>query len=248
MDRNIFAEPFTRDDYPSWPCPHCNIGFLQIKNDKFRFEQTKETKEYMSHPDYDPTWDKYVYSAILECSHIKCRSYTMSVGTGYTIISDGMIFTETPPYENYFIPKFFTPPINIINIPIRCPDTVSQALIQSFELFFCNPSSCGNIIRISLEYLMTELSIATTDKNGDSMKLHNRILQYKKQNPKIADKILAIKWLGNTGSHAIEGLAHKDALDAYEILEHVLQELFKDSHSRINNMVSQINQNRGPIK
>jgi hypothetical protein len=58
--------------------------------------------------------------------------------------------------------------------------------------------------------------------------------------------LLAIKWLGNTGAHDAIGATRKDALDAFQILQEVLQKLY--ARSDTGKLVAAVNAKKGPVK
>ncbi|BDG05000.1 hypothetical protein AMOR_39960 [Anaeromyxobacter oryzae] len=66
------------------------------------------------------------------------------------------------------------------------------------------------------------------DRNGKrvQLSLHSRILLYGKRDPAIADEMMAVKWLGNAGSHGAERLSTNDMFDGFDLLEHLLEEVF----------------------
>lgn len=74
--------------------------------------------------------------------------------------------------------------------------------------------------------------------------LHQRIEEFKLVKFEIANFLLAIKWIGNSGSH-IGKLESKDILVAYELLEHTLNKLFDDKDSELKKKSKEINQRRG---
>jgi len=74
--------------------------------------------------------------------------------------------------------------------------------------------------------------------------LHERIELYEKKNNEIAQMLMAIKWLGNAGSHDGKRLTIKKILDAYEIVEHVLEELYSPRKHRVNSLVRTINRSK----
>ena len=76
--------------------------------------------------------------------------------------------------------------------------------------------------------------------------LHDRIVEFEKKDPGIAKKLLAIKWLGNEGSHA-NTMTKNDVLDAYEILESVLDDLFVGYKKAVERKVFQINKIKKPL-
>ena len=58
-------------------------------------------------------------------------------------------------------------------------------------------------------------------------------------------KLLAIKWIGNEGSHPEKSLTKNDVIDLYEILEHVLSELFENKSKTILAKAKKINKAKG---
>ena len=62
--------------------------------------------------------------------------------------------------------------------------------------------------------------------------LHQRIEIYIKSEPIIGQQLMALKWLGNTGSHG-SPVNIEDLLDAFEILEHSLEEIIENKSKKI---------------
>jgi len=63
--------------------------------------------------------------------------------------------------------------------------------------------------------------------------------------PVVAERLHAIKWIGHEASHT-GNLEKSDALDAFEILESVLDDLYTKADDRIESIVKQINRGRKP--
>jgi hypothetical protein len=97
-------------------------------------------------------------------------------------------------------------------------------------------------LRIALEALMDYRGIKK------HCTLHTRIDLFKSKYPKqaaLADKLLAIKWIGNGGSH-LSGLKHKHMVTAYKLTEHVLDELFNKTTEKLAKTASVINKTKKP--
>ncbi len=77
--------------------------------------------------------------------------------------------------------------------------------------------------------------------------LHDRIEEFKKKNKEVADYLLAIKWIGNTGSHPGE-LEKEDILEAYQLLEHSLLSLYDNKEERLRKISKEINSRKGVRK
>ena len=53
-------------------------------------------------------------------------------------------------------------------------------------------------------------------------------------------------WLGNAGSHEGTELSNNDVLDAYEIMEHLLAEIYNNKGARLAALAKKVNRNKGP--
>ena len=65
----------------------------------------------------------------------------------------------------------------------------------------------------------------------------------------LKDLILAIKWLGNAGTH--DGGAKvtlDDVMDAYELTDHILQEVYSPKLAKLHKLAKKVNKQKGPVK
>jgi hypothetical protein len=62
------------------------------------------------------------------------------------------------------------------------------------------------------------------------------------------DMILAIKWLGNAGSHGHSEVTIDDAIDAYELTEHILKEIYEPKAKKLKALAKKVNKKKGPSK
>src|SRR5690606_11802036 len=117
---------------------------------------------------------------------------------------------------------------NIIDLPKTSPKEITTELEAAFGLYWSNPAACAVRIRVALESLMNHLGVPkrTKAKHGrfNSLTLHSRIDNFASKDATIGPQLMALKWLGNTGSHD-STVSKSDLLDAFEILEYVLGEL-----------------------
>ena len=72
-----------------------------------------------------------------------------------------------------------------------------------------------------------------------------RIERLEAKRPEIAYRLHAIKWVGHEASHS-GSLKRSDVLDAFEILESILDDLYTRQDDRIEVIVKQINRGRKP--
>jgi len=250
MDRILLKSRFTKDKIPAWLCPTCRSGILNPKKDGFVYSETADSKNSHKHEEWEPEWVDYTYSMILECSNKNCREIVSSSGIG-SVEGDwgmGMEGFPEPSFYDTFTPKYFYPSLILFNYPEEVEDDVKQELKESFELFFCNPSSSANHIRSALEKLLNHLKVKRFETSKGRKKfvvLHKRIEIISSKYPNLTDHFLALKWLGNAGSHSHKKITTDDVIDAYDIFEFILNELFKSKS--LKKLVKKINKKKGPI-
>ena len=246
MKRGLYTREFRYPGVTRWECPSCIRGKLIIIKDTFHYEETKKSK--LQHPSEGFTpWDvDYVYSCLLKCS--KCNDIISNSGTGgiamaYTCDEYG----HSPDYsQNEFFPKYFSPNLKLFKYPKTTNIEVTKEINKSFSLFFCDPSSSANHIRIAIEKLLNYLKVDSVKENGTYINLHNRIEKLSDDSNKYKNHLLAIKFIGNAGSHSDKRITKNDVLDAYEIINELLIEIFDKKSEKMDNMIKEINEKKGP--
>lgn len=243
--------PFRKEYLPRWVCPTCGKGILKIKQDTFNSVETQGSKKARRHEGWDPDWIEYVYSCLLVCSNEACKDVVANSGEGFVDVDVDYDDNGRPQqkWSNFFRPKYFYPHLKLFSLPAGAPKDAVEEINQSFELFFCNPPSASNHIRIALEKLLTYLKVKRYEtKNGKKffLNLHRRIDLIPRKYQSLKDFCLAIKWLGNAGSHSDKKITLDDVMDAYEIMDEVLRELFEKKQEQIKKLVKTINKKKGP--
>lgn len=258
IDKNYWLNlSFRKDSFPSMVCPNCNKGHLElIEKNKFIGETSRSRKERVS-DDYgywDPTYIEYRFSFILKCSIGNCEDTTLCIGKGSQEPYNEQYFENgierfEQRFEHYFNPIYFLPSLKIIPLKKEYPKSINNELENSFSMFFADVASCANKIRICIEILMDELKVKKTNlKSGKriSLSLNSRINEFKKKNPEVGEFLLAIKWIGNSGSH-YDQLTKNDILDAYCLLEHSLNLLYDNQNLVLKKLSSKINKKKAPL-
>ncbi len=254
VDRKIYKTPFRNGSIPQWECPSCSKGVFKGEKGSFFYKETKESSDAQDIDGWDPTWIEYIYSCRLICTNPSCKSVIVSSGTGSVEYEQVYKLNDEIPdirHYDYFQPKVFIPNLNIFNVAPDTPDDVKQDIKKSFELFFINQSSSLNQLRIAIEKILSHLRIKkyTKTKKGRMIPitLHARIELLPRKHQDVRDLLIAIKWLGNTGSHSSDATID-DVMDAYDIFEIILNNLFDSRLSEVKKIASQVNKKKGRIK
>lgn len=253
MDRKILKLPFSPGNPPDWICPSCGKAPLRIRKGTFLKEERAGTRDH-SHQAWEPEWIAYTYSCVLECANDACKEFVASGGTGAVEEDVGLDRDGEPEllYEDSFRPKFFIPHLKLLKIPEKCPEAVSKPIEESFSLFFASPGAASNAIRTAVEAILTDLKIRRFERSGGKLRfvsLHRRISLLPPRYAELKEILLAIKWLGNAGSHdSVTAITQDDVLDSYEFMEHALVELYAPKAKELKRLAKKVNRKRGPVR
>jgi len=249
IDRDLYKKNFMQYNILNWRCPICRSN-LQIENDKFLYDENYEVKILSEKEKLELLETNTLkYTAFLKCLNKDCQEVIISSGSGF--VKEEFYDTREGGYYslvNYFTPKFFYPPLHIFKIPKDTPKDVSEAIISSFSFIFSNQSAAANQIRIALECLLTHLKVnrfKTVKRKRKRLNLHPRIGLLSSKYQKIIDVCLAIKWLGNAGSHCDDKMNFDDVFDGYDMLLFVLEELYDNKHEHVKKIAKSINEKKG---
>ena len=230
MKRYLWNESVSETHCPSWPCPKCKQGYLLLRQKSLSHAETAESRRSHNTDQWCPEDIEYTFSAWADCSNDYCKEQFVLVGTGgieqqYTGEEDG-----ASEWIDSFYPMWVSPALQMIDLPAKCPSSVTRPLCDAFALYWSQPEACAGRIRVALEALLSHLRIPEEDVSStgksSTLSLHRRIELFTKQNAEVGNQLMALKWLGNTGSHGSK-VTKNDILDGLELLEHSLTEVLE---------------------
>lgn len=169
------------------------------------------------------------FTAFFVCS--ECGECACAIGNGRAANSK-------PGQAIYFQVVSCIPELPIFELKSPYPKEIRTRLQQSFAVFFQDPAAAGNRVRACIEVLLDKLGVAryridektgqVVQKKGGSaaeLSLGERLKQLSAAEPDLAKMLGGVKQLGNEATHGNE-LAYDDLLKAYELLEHVLDDIY----------------------
>ena len=242
---------FKKGAFPTINCPTCDKGILAPIKGTFHEFETRWSRTAQNDPNNPYVGSEYKFSVMLQCKDLKCKEIVVCAGNA----------SEGPEYEQLengqwelvsqkeHIPVYFLPSLKIIPIKKNYPENLVRELTASFTHFFSDLTSCANKIRICIEILMDEFKVKKTYMMKGKRKhstLHYRIQEYGKKNPEISNYLLAIKWIGNSGSH-YDTLKVDDILDAYEIFDYCLNKIYDTYTKELKKITKEINKKKAPL-
>lgn len=240
----------TENGSPQWPCPECGQGKLKLKDRPVPHYETRQSRVRHGDDDWYPGEIVERFACVLECDRQHCMEPVALVGDAFTEEQyyqgeDGDMESS---WEPVLVPVVFNPPLRIIDIPKSCPKEIRTELFSAFMLYWCNLGSAANRIRSAIELLLTHLGIKqftlTKARKRHRLTLHDRIQIFGAKNAELADPMLAVKWLGNEGSHP-GSLKRDDLLDAFEMVEHLLSEIFESKRKSIQKIAKAVIRAKG---
>jgi hypothetical protein len=250
VDRDLYCQSLSKEGAPNWPCPRCGGGHLRLIPESLNSSWTANTTEASNHEAFEASWVKQRFVALLKCDNGKCKEPVVVAGTGTVEEWPDEHLTEML-YEDVFVPTYVLPSPKLIDIPPNAPSAVVEELNQAFIASWSDFSSAGNRIRSATERLLDALRIPKTTVNArgkkENLTLHSRIDKTKTKFPMTHQSLLAVKWLGNAGSHS-SALSRDAVFDALDIFEAVLHELYSTHPSAIKKLVAQVNARKGPSR
>jgi len=247
INRGLYKNWVTKEGMSKWQCPTCNSSSLQVIEDKFIQQHNSETETNYNEDWFQaPEMITYTFTTLLSCANKDCREVITCSGTG-SVEREQYTYDDYK-YVEYYKPFFFYPPLQIFKIPVKTPDDVKKSILSSFSLVFDNKSAAANQVRTSIECLLTHLKIKKNNISGGKRKklnLHRRIELLPIKYQKIKDICLAIKWLGNAGSHCDDEMSFDDVFDGYDMLSFILEELYDNKHIQVTKLAKRINAKKG---
>jgi hypothetical protein len=182
--------------------------------------------------DYIYRFKQFFQCALKECGDVVCVTGDASLGENPDAASDQdrFIYTLFPIHIHRGLP--------MIDCPIEAPDTVKRDLEAAFTLFWLDLGSCANKLRISVEHALDALGVPT------ARMLNDRINAFEKIDPDHAQTFHALREVGNVGSHQGNN-TRETILDAFEVYEDALRNLFGGHRDRIDDLKKKIRAAKG---
>ncbi len=238
------------ENFPSWLCPTCPSGALSIDKNTFKITETGPSREAHQLDGWEPGWITSRFTGMLICQNSSCGEVVVICGD-VKHVEDHDWERQELNWAKVFRPKSLWPAPPIFPFYDKCPDTVIEELKRAFSLFWLDKESCANRLRTAVEALLNDRRVARTTKSRKSGKrvpltLHGRIEKFKESEPESAEYLLAIKWLGNVGSHSGSAdLDAEDLLGAFEMFEHVVERIYVKRERQLNKLAKRMISRKG---
>lgn len=248
QDLRLFADRVTRNDWPHVTCPVCLVGYVAL--DAISEFETMESQGWRADDNWEPDYIEGHFTGTLSCALPSCREVVVVCGTyevDYVRGPDGGWYGEV---DSFYRLKYTSPALPLLAFPDGTPDDVRASAIQAGALVWVDPGAAANRLRTSIENLLTAKKVArfSIDKKKhrrNRLPTHSRIERFEKAYPDAAEALMAVKWLGNDGSHESGGLTSIDVIDGADLLQHALKLIYDDEAKSLMQRARQINASKG---
>lgn len=237
----------------AWPrpvCPSCPTGHVQFSSPVV-FESLKSASE-RDHPYFDAEWIHGTFTVEGKCTNPECVQDVHGTGDYRVDHSQDFDFTEAgefigAPYTDFYSITHIHPPLLIMPIPKSSPPIVREAIVRASRVLFADPGLAATALRATVERFLTSESISAANQNGKFRTAHGRIDEWKLANPdrsSVADLFVAVKWIGNAGTHEDSKLTAAEVLEGARMLDEAFHRLFDGPE--IDNYARTVNDAKGP--
>ncbi|MFP2898695.1 DUF4145 domain-containing protein [Corallococcus sp. 4LFB] len=248
FDRALWTTTFFQDLAPYWACPRCPTGILKPNPKSFKELETSESRQDQEHNPgaWEPDWYRGRFTGHFICDQSNCQE---SVAVGGDVTREHKRDDSGDDHYPYiYAPHFFHPAPPLFRWPSSCPEPIQAELTRASSLYWNDAASCANRIRTCVELLLTHLKVPRLQKNKkgkiDRLSLHRRIEIFIVKQPELGESLMAIKWLGNVGTHE-SGITRAALLDGIELLDHVLVEIFEQKTKRLTKLRKELVKRKG---
>lgn len=221
-----------------WPCPACGQKTLQIMKESFECKDTFASRSASGEEWFEPEMDSAVFSCMAECSRQQCREVVACNGdSGWERERD---HEHRDQYVKWYKPRNFLPALHPITLPQQCPTEITRPLTAAFSIYLSQPGSAANLIRITVERMLTAIGIQEHNNNGKRIVLHQRLSKLIGDYAVYKDPLMAIKFLGNAGSHTYDEVQVEDVEAAYDIMDYVVSDLFSGRKESVETLTKRL--------
>ena len=228
------AGPFT--EWPIILCPVCRAASLEPTIDKFEDIDTLNMMT-VDDPEFDVTSFGGFFHGVISCPRSPCGNKCVVAGRWELDPlspppDDSMEFYDSEAYTNYYVTYIF-PTLRLMEYPVGVPDKIKDPIDAAELVLLSDASAAANRIRIAIEALLDCQGVRKCPRNNRSTRLttHARIGEFQQRNSAAASYLMAVKWIGNAGSHDREIVPLVSVLEGFELFARAV-ELIYDPHEK----------------
>jgi Domain of unknown function (DUF4145) len=221
------AGPFR--ELPILLCPVCRRASLELAPEAFEKFESLESLASRDNEYWDPTWVHGYFHGNLDCPRTPCGNKYSVAGRWKTeSYFDPAIDDQDIVYEDCLSVTYILPAFPLMEYPDGVPDQVQEAITGASQVLLSDASAAANRIRSAIEVLLDSQRVPKLVSGSRSKHLdtHGRIEKFRAKKPDAAKHLMAMKVIGNVGSHEREILPLSVVLDGMEHFARALELIY----------------------
>ncbi|MGI8452201.1 MAG: DUF4145 domain-containing protein [Streptosporangiaceae bacterium] len=204
-----------------------------------------DTKAMQDDPDWDPTYSTGYFHGVLECPRTPCGNNCIVAGSWKAdYVDDVDVDPVGQVLDDYLSVNYVFPALPLMEYPDGVPDRIRDPISAASMVILSDASAAANRIRSAIEALLDCQNVRKLQagKRTSRLKTHARIELYMAKNPRAAAHLMAMKWIGNVGSHERDPLPLSMVLDGMEHFAKAVELIYDRHEKALERRAVQINQ------
>lgn len=232
----------------AWPrpvCPTCGNGHVGFEKPTVR--ENGNSKSFRGHDAWEPEWVYGTFEARGVCENVGCAQEVTILGT-YRVEESPDDDYRVMRYSELYKVEYFSPPLTLLPLPVDVPDDVRAGVERAAKVLFVDPGLAATALRAAVELFLDTQGIPISDAKGHFVSLDARIKRWSTTNSRLraSQLFLAVKWIGNEGTHGSSDLVVGDVIDGLEFIDEAFHELFVGPD--VEERARAVNANKGRLK
>lgn len=220
-------------------CPTCELGQLVLEQPILAGETAMSLALACDPAMFEPeAYKEWRFATVLRCNHPGCAETAVFTGLKKLHTGGGPDTCACPScqhergyhYYEQLYPKTVDPSPRIIEVPDSVPAEIGVLIARATREVWGDPGASANTLRMALELIAADYGIKNAFPDGRFKPLDARLRELI---PLLSSDdtayLIALKWLGNSGSHADAVVSQEDILVGFDLLELVLAQLYDSS-------------------
>jgi Domain of unknown function (DUF4145) len=245
MPRNFDRKPIEElsgpfVEAPLLMCPICSRASMELDLIPVNSPQLRTFDE---NSEDDSVFLDGLFHGVLSCPRTPCANNYVVGGRWVDEEAVDSEDAQLPPNPNYYV-SYIYPALPLIDFTENVPDTVRDLVAAASLVLLSDPSAAANRIRSAIEAVLDDQGIQRFQSRNRTNRLTTdaRIKKFAERNPRAAEQLMAVKWIGNIGSHERTPLGLSLVLDGIEHFDRALELIYDPREKALARRAAMINQ------
>lgn len=211
----------SEDDWPVLECPICREGTLTLTKDSLVTSDSRASVDKYEESGGDQMLIEGVFFGRLICNKARC-------GDSVAVAGDYAWEPIQFDLEKIYRVRTLHPAVRVVEPPESAPAPVLRVLERAAGVVWQDPPTGLSLLRQAVERLLDDQGVTKASSKGGYRSLGNRIAEFSRVNPDVAELLEAPRLVGNSGAHE-EQFTAKEFIEIAQIIEVALEVLYRET-------------------